>query len=101
MGERGAVGVRDSSKAAPPGLAHVLAALVGAPLVAFTVGASLVAFAPLPGPLAFAWGLHLMVPLWVVLACVLPLMRTGRRAWGVCLGIVLPLAGALAVRSLG
>ena len=89
------------SKAANHGLARTLAALVGAPLVAFTVGAALVAFLPAAGGASFALGFHVMVPLWVALACVLPLARNGRVAWGVCLVLALPLAVALAVRRFG
>ena len=88
-------------KAAHHSTARTLAAVVGAPLVAFTVGASLAAFLPLPAATAYALGVHLMVPLWVVLACVLPMMRNGRVAWGVCLALVLPLAVALAARRFG
>ena len=89
------------SKAANHSAARTLAALVGAPLVAFAVGAALVAFLPVSGVWAFVLGFHVMVPLWVALACVLPLMRDGRVAWGVCLAIVLPIAVALAARRSG
>ncbi len=89
------------SKAANHSVARTLAALVGAPLVAFAVGAALVAFLPVSGVWALALGFHAMVPLWVALACVLPMMRDGRVAWGVCLAIVLPIAVALAARRSG
>ena len=89
------------SKTATHGLASTLAAVVGAPLVAFTVGAALVAFLPMDEGSAFALGLHLMVPLWVALACGLPLLKNGRVAWAVCCALALPLAVALAVRSMG
>jgi hypothetical protein len=89
------------SKAANHSAARTLAALVGAPLVAFAVGAGLVAFPPLSGVTAFALGFHVMVPLWVALACVLPMMKNGRVAWGVCLALALPIAAALAVRRFG
>ena len=42
-----------------------------------------------------------MVPLWVALACVLPLLRNGRVAWGVCLALSGPVAVALVLRRLG
>lgn len=89
------------SKAANHSLARTLAAVVGAPLVAFSVGAGAVAFLPLSPEGAFALGFHLVVPLWVALACVLPLLRDGRVAWGVCLALALPLLGALAARRGG
>jgi hypothetical protein len=60
-----------------------------------------VAFLPLAASSAFALGVHVMVPLWVALACGLPMMRTGRRAWSVCLALVLPIAAALAARRFG
>ena len=88
-------------KAANHGLARTLAALVGAPLVALMVGAALVALLPVGEGSAFALGLHAVIPLWVALACGLPLMKNGWRAWGVCLAVALPLAVVLAVRSRG
>jgi hypothetical protein len=66
-------------------LSHVLAALLGAPLLSFLLGANLVRHLPLGEPLAFAIGLHSMLPVWVVLACVLPLVRSGPRALLGCL----------------
>lgn len=89
------------SKAANHSLARTLAAVVGAPLVAFTWGAGSVAFLPLSAERAFAFGFHLVVPLWVALACVLPLLKNGRVAWGVCLALALPLAVALVARRAG
>ncbi|ATB27596.1 hypothetical protein MEBOL_001040 [Melittangium boletus DSM 14713] len=88
-------------KAANHGVARTLAAVVGAPLVAFAVGAAVVAFSPEAGGLSFALGFHVMVPLWVALACVLPLLKNGKVAWGVCLAILLPITAALALRSAG
>jgi hypothetical protein len=88
------------SKAANHSLARTLAALVGAPLAAFAVGAGLVLLLPAGGR-SFLIGFHLVVPLWVVLACGLPLLRNGRVAWGVCVALALPLAVALLVRRLG
>jgi len=88
-------------KAANHSVARTLAAVVGAPLVAGAVGAALVAFPPEAGGVSFALGFHVMVPLWVVLACVLPLLKNGRVAWGVCLAPLVLLAAALAWRSAG
>jgi hypothetical protein len=61
-----------------------VAATLAAPLVALGVSAALMAALPLRQELAFAIGLHLFIPLWVSLACVLPLARSGRWAWGAC-----------------
>ncbi|CAM4519464.1 hypothetical protein COEX109129_39030 [Corallococcus exiguus] len=57
------------------------------------------AFLSLSGPWAFALGFHVVLPVWVGLACTLPLARDGRVAWGVCLAVVVPVAVALAVRG--
>jgi len=81
------------------GAGRTLAAVFGAPAVAFLVGAALVAFLPVSRELAFAIGTHAMVPLWVGLACALPLVKTGRAAWVLCAAIALPLAASLALRS--
>ena len=79
---------------------QVLSAIFGAPLVAFVVGAALTAFLPVSPELALAVGAHTMVPLWVALACALPLMKSGRAAWALCLGLVVPLATLLVLRRL-
>ncbi|WNG50062.1 hypothetical protein F0U60_42515 [Archangium minus] len=89
------------SKAAGHSLARTLAALLGAPLVAFVVGAGLVAFLPVRPEVAYLIGFHVMVPLWVALACVLPLLKNGRVAWGVCLALAGPVVAALILRRLG
>lgn len=88
-------------KSAQHSVARTLAAVVGAPLVAFAVGAAVVAFLPEAGGVSFAVGFHVMVPLWVALACGLPLLRSGRVAWGVCLALLLPLTAALAWKGAG
>ncbi|RKG69652.1 hypothetical protein D7V80_07920 [Corallococcus sp. CA054B] len=84
-------------KAANHSIARTLATVLGAPLAAFAVGAAVMAF--LPGPWAFAVGFHVVLPVWVGLACALPLARNGRVAWGVCLAVVAPVAVALLVRG--
>ncbi|RKH52510.1 hypothetical protein [Corallococcus aberystwythensis] len=86
-------------KAANHSVARTLAAVVGAPLAAFAVGAALMAFLPVSGPWAFALGFHGGLPVWVALACTLPLARNGRVAWGVCLAVVVPVAVALMLRG--
>ncbi len=88
------------NKAANHSLARTLAALVGAPLAAFAVGTGLVMILP-SGGRSFLIGFHLVVPLWVALACGLPLLRNGRVAWGVCAALALPLAVALLARRFG
>ncbi len=88
-------------KAAHHSVARTLSAVVGAPLVAFAVGAAVVAFSPEAGGVPFAVGFHVMVPLWVALACGLPLLGNGKVAWGVCLALLLPLAAALAWKGIG
>lgn len=67
-------------------ISKVVAVVLGAPLVAFAVGVVCIAKLPVDQEHAFAWGLHLMVPTWFVLASVLPLARHGRVALGACLG---------------
>lgn len=79
------------------GLGRTLAALLGAPLTAGVVGAALARFLPLSREAATAWGYHSLVPLWVLLACVLPLQRSGWRAWLSCAAIGVPLALALLI----
>lgn len=59
---------------------HIFASLLAAPLLAFLLGANLVRHLPVGEPLAFAIGLHTMLPTWVALACLLPLVRSGPRA---------------------
>ncbi|WP_257463253.1 hypothetical protein [Archangium lipolyticum] len=89
------------NKAANHSPARTLAALVGAPLAAFAVGAGLVALLPVTGGWAFLIGFHLVLPLWVGLACGLPLLRNGRVAWTVCAALALPLVLTLVARRLG
>ncbi|WP_375754259.1 hypothetical protein [Corallococcus exercitus] len=86
-------------KAANHSVARTLAVVVGAPLVAFAVGAAVMAFLPVSGPWAFALGFHVVLPVWVGLACALPLARDGRVAWSVCLAVVVPVAVALVLRG--
>ncbi|NBD12209.1 hypothetical protein [Corallococcus silvisoli] len=86
-------------KAANHSVARTLAAVLGAPLAALAVGAAVMAFLPVSGPWAFALGFHGVLPVWVLLACTLPLARSGRVAWGVCLAVVVPVAVALALRG--
>jgi hypothetical protein len=88
-------------KAVNHSAARTLAAVVGAPLVAFAVGAGLMAWLPEAGGVSFAVGFHVIIPLWVALACILPLVRDGRVAWGVCLAVLVPAAAALWWRSTG
>ena len=64
-------------------------ATLGAPIAAFSVGYAILALAPAPPEVAFALGAHAIIPLWATLAVVLPLMRRGGHAWGVCAGLVL------------
>lgn len=80
-------------------VARALAALIGAPLAAFSIGAALIAFLPVSPELAYAIGAHSIIPLWVALSCLVPLARTGRGAWLFCLGTALPLLAALSLRS--
>jgi hypothetical protein len=77
---------------------RTLAVILGAPLLALLVSAFLVAYLPLSKPLAFAVGMHGLVPLWVTLACLLPLARNGLVAWAFCLAAGLPLGLLLIVR---
>ena len=73
----------------------IAAAVVGAPITACLVGAALARLLPLSEGAAFAWGVHLIFPLWVGLAVALPLTRTGRRAWIICAIVALLAAAAM------
>jgi hypothetical protein len=64
---------------------RVLAALLGAPILALTLGSWLCAYLPMRDESAFAIGTQLVVPLWVALTCSLPLARSARVAWAYCL----------------
>ncbi len=77
--------------------ARTLAALLGAPLTAGIVGAGLARLLPVAESWSAAWGYHVLVPLWVLLACVLPMQRSGLRAWSLCAAIAVPLGAALLV----
>jgi hypothetical protein len=78
----------------------VLATLFGAPMTAFVTGAALLAFLPTPEDVALAVSAHVIVPLWVALACALPLASTAKHAFQICSAITLPLAAALLFRAL-
>jgi hypothetical protein len=71
---------------------RALAAAFGAPLTAAVVTTALARLLPVSKPSALAWGHHLLVPLWVLLACVLPLQRSGKRAWLLCTSLALAFA---------
>jgi hypothetical protein len=57
-----------------------LTATLLSPVVAVTAGSAFVATAPFSQEWAFALGAHLIVPMWVVLGCLVPLAGSGRRA---------------------
>lgn len=76
-------------------------AVIGAPVVSVLVGASLVCFLPVARDAAFAIGVASLFPMWTVLACVLPLAKSGRSALVFCLCLALPSFGALVLRSIG
>jgi hypothetical protein len=59
------------------------AALLGAPVAALGVGSAVARLGPGPEPLRLAWGLHGVIPVWLILACALPLVRSGVVAWAV------------------
>jgi hypothetical protein len=85
----------------PQGLtALVSAVVVGGPLTAFAVSAALAAFLGGDEHWSFAIGYHAFTPLCVGLCCVLPLSRSGSRAWLYCLSAIVPLVAVLAVRRL-
>ncbi len=80
-------------------VAKILAALLGAPVTAYLIGATLSRLLPLQEDAAFAWGVHVIAPIWVCLVVLLPLARDGRRAWAYCLLIALPAAAFLALHD--
>ncbi|HYQ14740.1 MAG TPA: hypothetical protein VEQ58_03255 [Polyangiaceae bacterium] len=83
------------------GWARVLATLAGAPATAACLAASFGRFLPVSKPWSAALGFHVFVPVWVVLACVLPLQRSGRRAWLLCALVALPALLVIGARRFG
>jgi hypothetical protein len=79
---------------------RALAALLGAPLLALVLGTWLSAFLPLRDESSFAIGGQLVIPLWVVLTCTLPLARSARAAWAYCLAPASLAGGMLLLRAL-
>ena len=80
-------------------LSRWLLTLLGAPTVAFIAGAAIASFLPGPEETAFAFGIQLMIPIWVALSCLLPLARSASRAWVFCIGVSGPPALALVLRG--
>lgn len=91
-----------AKRRADPGhsLGRTLAAVIGAPLSAAAAGAALARCLPLSREWSAAWGYHLLVPAWVLLACVLPLQRSGKRAWLLCAAIIAPAIAALSIANM-
>jgi len=88
---------RDSSENAG---ARFAAAVLGAPVASGAFCAALSCSLPLPDVWASGLSYHLLVPLWVALACLLPLARSGRRAWAICGVLTIPAVGLLLFRAL-
>ncbi len=85
-----------AGRAAPQhSLARTLAAVFGAPCLALIAGTAMVRYLPGGEDWAVAVGLHAIIPSAVTAACVLPLARSGARAWLLCAVVVLPLAATL------
>lgn len=80
--------------------ARTLATVIAPPLMAAAIGAALAAFLPLSEPVRCALGYHAVVPLWAAFTCILPLQRSGRRAWAACALVCLPLSAALLIRAI-
>jgi len=93
-------GARGTRSAPEHSAARTLAAVLGAPLTAAISCSAICSFAPLPESWRVALGIHLLLPSWLLLACCLPLVSSGRRAWALCAAVCLPLAAALLLRSL-
>jgi hypothetical protein len=79
---------------------RALAALLGAPLLALVVGSWLSAFLPIRDESSFAIGGQLVIPLWVLLSCTLPLARSARAAWAYCLTPASLAAAMLLLRAI-
>lgn len=75
-------------------LARTLAVLLGAPLAAAGLATGTARFLPLPIAWSTALGFHLLIPLWALFACILPLARSGARAWLWCVLAGVPLLAA-------
>jgi hypothetical protein len=80
---------------------RTLAALFGAPLTAAALAMAMARALPLSRAWSTALGYHSLVPLWVLLACVLPLQPSGKRAWMLCAVIALSAAAIALIASLG
>lgn len=91
-----------TTKAQKPAIdtGRATAALLGAPLLALVLGTWLSAFLPVRAESAFAIGGQLVIPLWVVLTCTLPLARSARAAWAYCLGPASLAAAMLLIRAI-
>jgi hypothetical protein len=78
--------------------ARTLAAVVGAPLAASALSAALALLLPASRAWATSIAVDAVAPLWIMLACCLPLSRSGLRAWAYCVALSLPLLAALVIR---
>jgi hypothetical protein len=89
-------------KPVPPAIdtGRALAALLGAPLLALVLGTWLSAFLPFRDASSVAIGGQLVIPLWVVLTCTLPLAGSARKAWTYCLAPATVAAAMLLLRAL-
>ena len=79
-------------------LARTLAATVGALPVAVALGIVLARELPISTSARFAVGLYGVAPLWVTLACIVFLARSGARAWAalaIAFAVLVVLIGCL------
>jgi hypothetical protein len=78
--------------------ARTLATILGAPLAAGALSAGLALLLPGSRTWSTAIAVDAVTPLWVLLGCLLPLARSGLRAWLYCGLLALPLLAALVLR---
>jgi|SRR3954467_14898345 hypothetical protein len=78
---------------------RTLAALLGAPLTAAALSVAMARGLPLSRGWSTAWAYQSMVPVWVLLACVLPLQSSGKRAWMLCAVLALIAASIALIGS--
>jgi len=88
----------DEARDASHSLARTLATIFGAPLAAGALSAAIALLLPGSKAWSTAIAVDAVTPLWVTLACLLPLARSGLRAWVYCGLLALPLLAALTLK---
>lgn len=74
---------------------RTLATVFGAPLAAGALSGALSLLLPTSRAWSASIAVDAVAPLWIIIACLLPLARSGLRAWAYCVVLALPLFVAL------